>query len=163
MGKTRSASNIDSIFVLLVFSIFAASVLMVLMLGAGIYQNTSTIIQDEYDSRTGLSYIWSRVRNSDSLNGITLVDFHDQLVLCLEETFNETTYQTLIYQHDGWICELFSEYAQEFDLEHGTTMIPAQELHFENLGRGLIRASMEFGSILLYPRSQSNLAKMANP
>ena len=55
MMKRVRGHKIDTIFVLLIFCIFAVSVLMVLMLGANTYKNMTEISRDGQDERTVLS------------------------------------------------------------------------------------------------------------
>jgi len=64
MMKATRGKRIDTIFVLIIFCIFAVSVLIVLMLGAGIYRNMNDISNDGRDERTALSYLWKKVKNN---------------------------------------------------------------------------------------------------
>ena len=152
MHKTNASFKADTLLVLIIFCVFAASVLMVLMLGASIYKNTTEIIQEEYDARTSLSYIWSRIKNSDETGRIGIEEFCGLTALCLEEVYNTYVFRTLIYEHEGWIYELFSDVELDFYPEDGNPIIPTEGLSFSLLEDGLIKASTAFGSVLLFPR-----------
>ena len=153
MIKQLHGQKIDTVFVLIIFCIFAASALMVLMMGGSIYKNTVELSWESYDERTGLSYIWTKVKNGDEQGWISLSDFHGSSVLCLAEQYGDDVYLTRIYLHNGWICELFSEDGLEFFPEDGLPVAPAESLFFEQTADGLIKVTVNTRSLLLYPRS----------
>ena len=154
MLRNNSAEKLDTIFVLMVFCIFAASVLMVLMLGGSVYQNTNEIINEHYDERTALSYIWSRVKNADEAGLIYVDDFEGITTLFLEEAYDGYSFETLIYLYEGWINELYCEVGYAFGPEFGTQILKAERLDFEALENGLIKATTSAGSIVISPRSR---------
>lgn len=149
-----SAEKMDSVFVLAIFCIFAASVLLVLMLGGSVYQNTNEIINENYDERTALSYIWSRVKNGDEAERVFVGTFEGLSALFLEEMYGEYTFQTLIYYYDGWIREMFCEVGYYFEPEFGQQILRASELTFSTPYKGIIQATTAAGSIMIAPRSQ---------
>lgn len=60
MTKAIHAQKLDTVIVLVIFCVFAASVLMVLMLSGNIYKNTAEMSNEKYSERTTLSYRWLR-------------------------------------------------------------------------------------------------------
>jgi len=153
MSKLSRGRSIDTIFVLIVFSIFALSVLMVLMLGASIYRNINEISNDGQAEQTALSYVWSKTKNFDNAGGIHVGDFKGVPALFIDEKLGDTYYRTAIYYYDGWLCELFSEVALEFSPEDGVRVIRVDEMRFESVSNGLIKATTGERSLLLSPRS----------
>ena len=150
--SVRGNSRIDTIFVLIIFCVFAISVLLVLMLSASIYEKMTEISREGYDDRTGLSYIWTKVKNNDNAGRIHIGDFNGVPALCFDEEFSGVTYTTRVYFHDGWIRELFSEVGIDFLLEDGFPLIEIDDLLFEEPGDGLIRVSSGGNSLLISPR-----------
>ena len=160
MIKTTRNTRIDTIFVLIIFCVFAISVLMVLMLGANIYKNMTDISHEGYDDRTGLSYIWTKVKNNDKNGTISIGDFNGLPALCFDEVINDdmfgpTSYRTMVYYYNGWVCELFSETSLTFLPEDGEQIIKIDDLSFEALDHGVIKVTSGINSLLISPRSVS--------
>lgn len=157
MGKPVHTQKIDTVFVLIIFCIFAASVLISLIFGGNIYKNTTDKSNEKYDENICLSYIWVKTKNIDT-GGAYVDDFQGRSVLCLEEEYDGIEYLTMIYQENGWVCELFAEKALEFSPQDGTPVIKADSLVFEEVYKGLIKATVGTESILISPRSKSGIS-----
>jgi len=153
MSKLSRGRSIDTIFVLIVFSIFAISILMVLMLGASIYRNINDISHDGQSEHTALSYIWTKTKNYDDAESIHVGDFNGVSALFIDEKLGDTYYRTSIYHYDGWLCELFSETTLVFSPQDGVRVIRVDGMRFEAVENGLIRATTGVKSLLLSPRS----------
>ena len=153
MIKKGRGQRIDTVFVLIIFCIFAISVLMVLMFGASIYQNMTEITREGQNERTVLSYIWTKTKNEDGAGRVTVGFFHGLSALFYEEEFDGVPYRTMIYFHDGWVYELFSDASLEFYPEDGVQIIRAENLFFTQTSFGLIKVSSGDKSLLLSPRS----------
>ena len=154
MAKPVRAQKIDTIFVLAIFCVFAASVLMSLMFGASIYKNTTDKSNEKYGENICLSYVWMKVKNTDSIDNVYVDTFHDLSVLCLDEEYDGITYQTQIYLYEGWVCELFTELGLDFYPDAGMPVVEADSLSFETLDSGLIKVTVNSESLILYPRSK---------
>ena len=152
MNRAIRGRSIDTIFVLIVFSIFAFSVLMVLMLGANIYRNINELSNYEQYEHTSLSYVWTKTKNFDDAGSIRVGDFNGATALFIYETIGGTEYRTVIYHYDGWLVELFSESALDFSIEDGTRIMRSDGLLFEDLGNGLIQVTTGRMKLLLSPR-----------
>jgi len=153
MSKLSRKRSIDTIFVLIIFSIFAISVLMVLMLGASIYRNINDITHEGQSEHTALSYIWTKTKNFDDAGSLHVGDFHGVPALFIDEQLGGTNFRTAIYYYNGWLCELFSEAALEFSPADGVQIIMVEEIRFETTAEGLISATIGDKSLLLSPRS----------
>ena len=159
MSKLSRGRSIDTIFVLIVFSVFALSVLMVLMLGASVYRNINDMSNEGQSEHTALSYIWTKTKNFDNAGSIHVGDFQGVPALFIDEKLGDAYYRTAIYHFDGWLCELFSEAALEFSPGDGVRVIRVDEMHFEPVSNGLIRATTGTRSLLLSPRSGFGLER----
>ena len=153
MTKTTGKNKIDTVFVLMIFSIFALSVLLVLMLGARIYKNMTDMTREGQDERTLLSYIWTKVKNSDKAGSIYVGEFCGLSALCIDEEYDGTPYRTVVYQYDGWVYELFSETGIAFLPEDGVRVTKIGDLQFEEFEYGLIKVSTGGKNLLLSPRT----------
>ena len=160
MKKAVRGRSIDTIFVLIVFGIFAFSVLMVLMLGASIYRNINDISQDGHYEHTALSYIWTKTKNFDEAGSVHVGDFNGVPALFIDELLGDTEFRTAVYHYDGWLMELFSEAELEFSPMDGVRIVMVDDLSFAEVNYGpvddsssLIKVDAGGMVLLLSPRS----------
>jgi len=152
MNKVTKSRSIDTIFVLIVFSIFAFSVLMVLMLGASVYRNINDISRDGQDERMVLSYVRTKIKNNDIAGSVHVDDFGGVPALFIDERIGDTDFVTVIYNYNGWLYELFSETSLEFSPGNGVRIARIENMRFNEADHGLIKVSAGDLSILLSPR-----------
>ena len=113
---------------LLLFGVFAACVLLVLLTGADAYRRLTERDQAAYDRRTCVQYVATRVRQADCAGGVSVSEFDGVPVLELHESIEGTEYVTLVYCYDGWLRELFAAADAGLDPEAGETVMEAQDL-----------------------------------
>ena len=161
--------KIDTVFVLMIFCIFAISVFLVLMLAGSIYQNITDIAREGQNEGITLSYIRGKIRSSDSAGSISVDEFYGLPALSIKENIGGSTFVTLIYLYNGWVYELFyqsypsyqsyqsyqSESGHKFLPGAGVPIIRAGSLNFEEFydDNNLIRVSTDYGSLLIFLRS----------
>lgn len=134
--------TIDKVFALALFCAFAASVLLVLIIGAGVYKNTVKSIEDRFIERTCLSYVSSKVHHYDAFGGVYLQEFGDKQALALVETHDGDDFVTLIYTYEGNVMELFMEKGTlQLAPEDGEVIIENVGLEFEQAADNLIKVS----------------------
>ena len=155
MASMTKEHKVDTVFVLIIFCVFALAILMVLMLGASVYKNMTEITRDGQDERTLLSYIWTKVKNGDDSASVYVGDFNGLNALCFDEVFYGTRYRTVIYHYDGWVYELFSETGLDFLPEDGIRVTMIGDLSFEEFEHGLIKVSTGTRSMMVFPRGGS--------
>ncbi|MCL2125023.1 MAG: DUF4860 domain-containing protein [Oscillospiraceae bacterium] len=152
MMKSAGKNRIETVFVLVIFSVFALSVLMVLMLGANVYKNMTEISRSGQDERTVLSFIWTKVKNGDDAGSVYVGEFCGQPALCFDKDYGGAMYQTVIYHYNGWVYELFYETGYEFFQEDGVKVYEIGDLRFEEAEYGMIKVSSHDRSLLISPR-----------
>jgi len=153
MNKIMRGRSTDTVFVLIIFSIFAVSVLMVLMLGASIYRNINDISTEKQNDHTALAYIWTKTRNFDQVDGISVEYFNGVSALVIDEKIGDTYFRTRIFNHNGWLVELFSDASLDFSLDDGVRIVPVDDLSFEAHEHGLIQVVLGDMKLFLSPRS----------
>lgn len=105
--KQRSGHLVDILFTLALFCVFAACALMVVIMGADVYSKSVDVMQKNFDSRTSLSYIATKLRQGDG--GITVQQMDaDTQALVLEQTVDGAAFRTWIYSFDGQLREIFT-------------------------------------------------------
>jgi len=157
MNETSKNRRVDTIFVMIIFCIFAISVLIVLVLAAGSYQKMTDISRDRQDERTILSYISTKVKSSDDAGMIHIGEFNGIPALFFDEIIGDTLFRTAIYSYDGWVRELFSNPEAGLTPQDGMRLAELDDLIFEYLSieaNRLIVVKTEDQDLLLYPRSQ---------
>ncbi|MDF2839061.1 MAG: hypothetical protein K0S60_764 [Evtepia sp.] len=133
----EKTNSIDTVFAASLLCVFAASVLMVLLLGTRIYNSMSSASDLAYQDRISMSYIAEKLRHADKTGAVYVGEFDGINAIYLETEDRETTYQTILYYYDGWLCELFCEKGSEFQKTDGTKITHAEAVHFSEAGSGL--------------------------
>ena len=128
MKDERKTQSIGSLAALLLFAVFAACVLVVLLTGAGTYRRLTERDLAAFDSRTAARYVTTRVRQTDRAEGLSLrkIDRLDALVLT--EEIDGEPYETWIYCYDGQLRELFVRGGTPVQPESGGTILAMDSL-----------------------------------
>lgn len=121
-------SHMEGLFALLLFGVFAACVLSVLLTGASAYRRLTTRDQQAYEQRTCTQYLATKVRQASSPQSISLSSFGAGDALILSQDIEGERYLTRIYCWDGWLRELFTSANGSFSPEDGEKVLPAQQL-----------------------------------
>lgn len=129
--KKRTLYTVDTVFVLVLFAVFAITVLFVLMTGAGVYKNTQALMQERYEERTALSYITAKVNNSDTEGTISVTDFEGLSALAISAEVGGIDSVTYMYYYGGCIRELTCPAGSELSPSAGQKIIEASDLDFE--------------------------------
>ena len=162
--RTRpNKRKMDSVLAWLLFGIFAACILVVLLTGAEVYQRLSRRDQSGYEERTASQYLATRVRQADRLGGVETGSFHGLDALILTEEVDGAVYETRVYCYDGYLRELFAAADWEGSPADGEKILPARGLTLEREGR-LLTAGLTDGEghprqIKLYLRSGEEAAE----
>lgn len=130
---------IDLLFTLALFCVFAASALFVVVIGANVYQTTVKQMNDNYASRTSLSYIAEKIRQNDTACDITLGQVEGLSSLILHQTYEETDLYTYIYVQDGFLKELFIRGNQTPQADAGQSIMSVSSLTMEQVDSDLFR------------------------
>ena len=126
--------SLNGLLALLLFGIFAACVLSVLLMGADAYQRLTERDRESYESRTVAQYIATRVRQADRSGGVSVGAFGGSDALELWEPIDGEAYVTRVYCHDGWLRELFAAEEDPFAPEDGEKILPALGLELRDEG-----------------------------
>lgn len=137
MKKRGAQHQMDALMALILFGVFAACVLAVLLTGARAYQRLTQRDRAAFDRRTALHYVATRIRQSDTAGAITVEEFDGVQCLCISEDYGLDTYVTRVYCHDGYLRELFCSAEDELGLDAGEPILEAQAVDFA-LEEGLL-------------------------
>lgn len=143
---------------LVLFLIFSVCILAVLLGGADVYKKLVDRDRASYVQRTAASFLTTKVRQSDSLDMISIRSCEGQDVLVISEEIDGSPYETWIYCYDGYARELFTTADSGLPLEAGDKVLELEGLSFRwegdrSLGVELITPDGAVQSLDLYLRS----------
>ena len=75
INRQHRQLHMDSLFILLLFTLFSLALLGVLLTGAGVYQRLVNRDLSAYTQRTALQYIATKVRQSDQAGALSVASF----------------------------------------------------------------------------------------
>ena len=159
----RYVHTIDVVFALVLFCVFAMSLLLVLLTGAKAYRGVRDNMEEQYTERTCVSYIAAKVRHYDERGTVRVGDFDGVPALCLTESIDGVEYVTYLYFHEGYDCELFTDPALALHAADGMRIMEAGGLTFSQASEDLLAVSctgLDGGQIevMLHLRSEGRLA-----
>ncbi len=131
MNRRPAKHHMEGLMALLLFAVFAACVLMVLLTGAEAYRRLTQRDRTAYDRRTCVQYVATRVRQADGLDAVAVEDFGGGDCLTLTETIDGADYVTRVYCYDGYLRELFTAASAELEPEAGQEIMAAGGLELE--------------------------------
>ena len=133
----RRSTKIDGVFVIALFTMFAVTAFLLILIGAKQYQNTADTMDSNYETRTISSYITEKLRQNDSNGNITITELDGTPALALKTIENNISYVTYIYYYENALREIVVNDSSVFSLETGQEIIETggfvAELVSENL------------------------------
>lgn len=123
-SKARN-HTIDVLFVLILFAVFALSVVSLTGTGAQIYSNLVDSMETNYEARTASAYLINKIHAADSEGNVRIGTFGDGSCVLLLEEIDNITYCTYLYHYDGQLMELFTRLDDTIDPKYGTAIMEA--------------------------------------
>lgn len=141
MKKVRS-SMIDILFTLALFCVFSATALGVTLIGSRVYKNAAFAMENHFNSTTAISYLKEKMHQHDHEGAVEVTTVEGQKALILKSTIKDFEFQTLIYEQDGFLKELYILENSEVGLSGGQNVVPIEEFQIEEIEKGLFRISI---------------------
>lgn len=135
---------IDIVFVMLVFLVFALSIVTVLYAGSRIYNKIATEQTISYQENIALHYFVEKVHQGKSQGVINITTIEEVPVLALHQSYQEEQYVTYIYLDQQNIKEIFTKEKDEISLKDGHAIMEAKELKIESVNDTCIYISITF-------------------
>ena len=135
--RGRQQHNIESAFVLVLFAVFAMTIVAVLALGANSYRKLVERDNEGYNKRIVTSYVSAKIRDNDTDGNVAVGGFasageEDGInTLHLYQVIEGERFDTRIYYYDGYVYELFTLEDLEFKPEAGNPVMEAKGLSFK--------------------------------
>lgn len=128
----------DAVFSLVLFCVFALSMLLVLMSGVGAYQDIRSASENGYSENTCISYISSKVHHNLAADSIYLSEVAGEPAIALDEEIDGEIFVTYIYYYDGYVKELFTIKGSDFPAESGFDVLQVNSFSFDITSDGLL-------------------------
>jgi hypothetical protein len=142
MIKLHPASHrIETAFILALFTMFAATAFLLVLIGAKQYQSTADSMNSNYEVRTAASYLEEKVRQNDSMGSVYATDLLGVQALAIQSLEDGVVYTTYIYYYGNSLRELFVTDSSVFSLDSGQEIIELSGFAVETLRPGFIRAT----------------------
>lgn len=139
--RSRSA---DTVFALVLLTLFAVLALFLVLIGGNAYRSTVAGMERNDQLRTTVSYIANKVRACSRESELKTVD--GVTVLALRERGETVTYVTYIYDYNGSLCEFYGAETDPFAPDDGEALIRTAGVTFaEQDGLLTIRAEQSGG------------------
>ena len=149
MKNVNPKHNIESAFVLVLFAVFAVTIVAVLALGANSYKSLVERDNESYNKRIITSYVSAKIRNNDQLNAVEVGGFAnaDEAdgvdTLHMYQDIEGATYDLRVYYYEGKIYEMLTLEGADMDPQDGNAIMDAQELSFVRDGNVIHIASKD--------------------
>ena len=138
----EKTSSIDTLFIIMLLCAFAASVLMVLLLGARVYGSMTRSSGENYDRRTCAAYISEKLRHGDSLGAVKTGEFDSCSALYLYSEGGGSEYSDILYYYDGWLWELNCDKGAVFTRTDGVQVVETDPVSFSGPEDGIVTAAI---------------------
>ena len=109
MNKEKSGKHIiDGVFVICLLLMFLISALTVIAIGANIYKKNVEKTGENYSQRVSYAYVTEKVRQADQKGLVVVEERFGKNALVMQQEIGGVLYDTIIYDYEGYLCELFA-------------------------------------------------------
>lgn len=139
MGKKNQKSwMINFISLIVILGIFAISCLVLTNIGIKVYQKVVITNDNNFELRTSLSYVGTKIRQTDTQGYPYIAQKDGVNLLVLGEEIDGNVFETLIYFLDGYLYEIYQEAGADYELDYGQPILEISNFEIELTTRGLI-------------------------
>ena len=137
--KIKRKHMIDLLFPIALFLVLAASSLFLVILAANVYRKSVAWEESNYGSRTCLSYVTEKIRQSDTDGGVETGTFDGIPCLILRQNFGDQAYATYLYSYEGQLCELFVQEGADVHAPDGQRILEVNNFNITEQEKGIFR------------------------
>lgn len=140
--KGKNKPVVDILFLLALFSVFLISALFVVLFGAKIYRKTVAGMNDNFKSRTAVSYVTEKMRQHDHTDGADVIEFEGSPILRLKDSVDGNDYYTYLYEDKGYLMELTAKSDFKFNKAGGQQIVETYGFSIEKVSDSLYRITV---------------------
>lgn len=138
----RRSTKIDGVFVIALFTMFAITAFLLILIGARQYQHTADTMDANYESRTISSYLTEKIRQNDSVGNVSIAKLEGTPALAIETVENDVTYITYIYYYKDALREIVVNASSVFSLDSGQEIIQTGGFTAEMMSERLLKITI---------------------
>lgn len=159
--KPRNRTHVtDILFTLSLFCLFTTCAFLVVLTGIQVYRTTVSDMEDNYSSKTALSYVTEKIRQHDFAGGVSVVSLKGENALVLKDQADGETYLTYIYAYEDYLWELSVKEGTPVSRDMGQKIIQVQDFSIEKKENGFFELSASHSrqnplTILFHLRSET--------
>lgn len=139
--QVRKKHMIDFLFPVTLFFVFTLTALIVILLSARIYKNTTENSAKNDTARTSLAYVSEKIHQNDCNGTIYLSEFDGCRSLVMESVHEDERYFTYIYVYGQELRELFIKEGTEVSAASGKIIMKIENFSMEAISDNLLRFS----------------------
>lgn len=139
--KQKKYHQIELLFIICLFFLFAFLAALLILLGSSMYQKTNNQMELHFAERNVSSYIIEKVHQNDTADSIVISSLQDIEALKMYTTINDTKYATYLYVYNDYLYELFTRDDLQLLPEDGQKIMPLHSIHFQLLTDSLLEFS----------------------
>lgn len=132
----KSTHSFDTVFVLLIFCLFAVCSLFLVLIGANVYTKIVGQMEANNETRSSLSYVANKVHAAGS-GEVSVQEVNGQQTLVIASSMNGGDYRTYIYEYKGSLMELFTAAKNSFTPGSGDKITAVSGFAMSQAGRDL--------------------------
>lgn len=126
----RKKHSIDVMFVFVLFAVFAILSVLIIFIGSGVYGRISENKEINGQTRTILSYIANKVRETDGRDNVFIMEKDGEQVLVLRHEYDDYSLDTWVYEYDSKLMEMTVDSGDEFELKYGDVLLDTEGVEF---------------------------------
>lgn len=132
----------DTVFVMMLFSLFAFTAFVLIIIGVKQYRYTADSMNQNYQIRTVNSYLREKIRQNDINSNISTFKVNGVDILSLSNEIDGKKYSTIIYCYNGYLREQFISEDAVYSLSTGQEIIELDNFEIEIIFSGYINANV---------------------
>jgi hypothetical protein len=129
---------IDVFFIISLLFGFVFCAVLIIALGASIYQRGVDSSTSNFDKRTASTYIVQKLRQCDEYGAISTGEIDDIPALTITKTVNGTSYTIYMYVYNGYLMEVFARTDTDISPQSGQRIIKMQSMDVKISSSNLI-------------------------
>ncbi|MCR4764512.1 MAG: DUF4860 domain-containing protein [Lachnospiraceae bacterium] len=146
MDFRKERHVVDLLFVIALLFLFAFSAIMLIALGADVYQKNVDTTQINYDRRTASAYLIQKVRQADAEGSVRTDTLNGTPALVLTKHVGDRDYATWLYLFDGSLREQLLRADMTPDPAAGQEILPLHAMEAEMTDAHLLSVHLELAS-----------------
>lgn len=131
MEKENNKSWIaTALSIFFISGFFAVCCLLLANLGVNAYKNVVLTNDANFELRTSLSYVATKIRQCDLIDYPKVIQVDGIDCLVLGEEINQNRFETILFYKDGYLNEIFQEAGREFQLGYASQTLEVSAFTF---------------------------------